>query len=132
MVKTCLERLYNKGWLKSKTSVWSEADRLCAGQKFFVSYEKSHEISRGVIDPTKVFVDSSMGYDDMLYFSKAKEEFMAAFSAIPLNLRGMIEELILKDKMKQLLTKKEAMEFKKELCLALDCLICHYLKEKRK
>ncbi len=132
MIKTNFERLYHKGWLKSKTSMWRETDRFTAGQKLYFSYEKSQDYSVGVIDPTRLYVNSFSIEKGLGNFSQEKEKFIKAYGAVPIGLRKIIENLILKNIAPALNDKKEVAQYKEKLCLALDCLVCHYVRGNQK
>lgn len=132
MRKTYFEQLYRKGWLKSKESFWSEADRFTAGQRLCFSYERSHNLSVGVVDPTRLYVNGGKQYDAMIQNSVAREDFLRAFAVVPFSLRGVVEKLVLNNIAPTVTERKETAQMKKELCLALDCLISHYMREKIK
>lgn len=132
MIKTNFEKVYRKGWLKSRDSIWHESDRFTAGQKLYFSYEKSHDFSVGTIDPMKLYVDYQRRHDMLSGNIAAREEFLQAYKAIPIVSRPIIDHLILKDMLPPAMEKREISKLKKALCFALDCLICHYLGKNEK
>ena len=125
MVKSVLEKYYQKKWLECRCSVFSAQERLWAGYRFFNSYVQSHSMSFGVVDFTKPFVDGGRFENSLESNLKEKEKFLKAYRSIPLECRKTIEMIVLDNKEPKA-TRHDLIFLRQMLCTALDALVVFY------
>jgi len=130
MYQMMIEKYAKKGWLKHGMKAFSSDDRLWAAKRLRRDYLNSRGKSVGVINPLDPKVDGGRTDFGLMGNLEAKEAYIKAFGALPLCWRKMIEKVVLRDETLEILKLgyiKNLKEAKKQLSMALDCLILHYL-----
>ncbi|MBR2299353.1 MAG: hypothetical protein IJ870_02105 [Alphaproteobacteria bacterium] len=125
MAKTVFEKYYGKGWLKFGRKFYTAEDRLWAGRFFYADYEKSRNMSEGVRDISKPFVDGGMKTGSVESKLTAKDRFRKACLSMDLKEREMVIKIVIENK-EIGSCYANLKEMKKRLCSALDCLAFYY------
>lgn len=132
MQKSVLERYYQRGWLKYGFKLFSQEDRLRAGQRFYMIYTKSHLLSVGVVDFLKPFVDGGLKGNLNENRLMGNEKFLKILKKLSIEEREILEKVIVREEVfdeNALRKEKRLRQIKKTLCRALDRLIFYYLED---
>lgn len=130
MVKSALEKYYQKGWLKFGKKEISAEERLSAGYMFYRSYAQSHVLSVGVIDFERPAVGGGMRANAVEAKVEFREFFLRAYRAMPEYCRWIAQKVILENKALRA-GKNDERLYKEMLCAALDGLASYYMKAGR-
>jgi len=131
MTYSLIETYYKKGWLKCGAHTFSATDRFIAAQKIQQLYSSLEDISTGVVDLRKPRVDGGKIFDPADRYFYTRKAFLSLWKKLSQKHRLLLETVVLNNQ-KPFLEKSDAQhlrQLKKDLNVALDCLIFAYLEQ---